>query len=110
MADLSFDERDSAEFMPKCVVTDSAFDWQESRSPLVPWDRTIFYETHVRGFTMKHPAVPEHLRGTFAGLATKEVIQHIKSLGVTSVELLPIHMFANDSPSARQGPDQLLGL
>ena len=96
-ADLSFDERDSAEFMPKCVVADTGFDWQESRSPLVPWDRTIFYETHVRGYTMQHPAVPEHLRGTFAGLATKEVIQHIKSLGVTSVELLPIHMFANDS-------------
>src|ERR1700761_6481453 len=86
--DLSFDERDSAEFMPKCVVTDAAFDWQESRSPLVPWDRTIFYETHVRGYTMRHPTVPERLRGTFAGLATDDIIRHIKSLGVTSVELL----------------------
>ncbi|HLZ65338.1 MAG TPA: glycogen debranching protein GlgX [Aliidongia sp.] len=95
--DLSFDERDSAPFMPKCVVTDPAFDWRESGSPLVPWDRTIFYETHVRGYTMRHPAVPEPLRGTFAGLATPEVIHHIKSLGATSVELLPIHMFVNDS-------------
>ena len=95
--DLTFDERDSAPFMPKCVVADSNFDWQMSVSPLVPWDRTIIYETHVRGFTKKHPAVPEKLRGTFGGLAVPEVIEYIKSLGVTSVELLPIHAFVNDS-------------
>ena len=96
--DLSYDKRDSAPFMPKCVVVDPDFDWrgQPGRSP-VPWDRTVFYETHVRGFTMKHPAVAEHNRGTFAGLGTKEVIDYIKSLGVTSVELLPIHTFMNDS-------------
>jgi len=95
--DLTFDERDSAPFIPKCVVADSNFDWQQSVSPLVPWDRTIVYETHVRGYTKKHPNVPEHLRGKFAGLAVPEVIQYIKSLGVTSVELLPIHTFVNDS-------------
>ncbi len=96
--DLTFDERDSAPFMPKCVVVDPDFDWrgQPGRSP-VPWDRTVFYETHVRGYTMQHPAVPEHHRGTFAGLGHAEVIKHIKELGVTSVELLPIHTFMNDS-------------
>ena len=101
--DLSFDERDSAAFMPKCIVVDPGFDWRESHSPRVPWDRTVFYETHVRGYTKRHPAVPEPLRGTFAGLATPEVIQHIKSLGVTSVELLPIHLFVNDSQLLDKG-------
>ena len=96
-ADLSFDERDSAPFMPKSVVVDVEFDWKGRQSPHVPWDRTILYETHPRGFTMLHPAVPEQLRGTFAGLGTKEVIDHIKSIGMTSVELLPIHTFLNDS-------------
>ena len=95
--DLTFDERDSAPFVPKCVVADSNFDWQQSASPLVQWDRTIIYETHVRGYTRKHPDVPEPLRGKFGGLAVPEVIKYIKSLGVTSVELLPIHTFVNDS-------------
>jgi isoamylase len=95
--DLTFDERDSAPFIPKSVVTDSGFDWRQSVKPLVPWDRTIVYETHVRGYTKLHPAVPEKLRGTFAGLAVPEVIRYIKSLGVTSVELMPIHAFVNDS-------------
>ncbi len=94
--DLSFDERDSAPFVPKAVVVDSGFDWQRHVAPRVPWDRTIFYETHVRGYTRLHPAVPERHRGTFAGLATPQVIEYIKSLGVTSVELMPIHTFLND--------------
>jgi len=97
-ADLSFDTRDSAKFMPKCVVVDPGFDWhgEPNRHP-VAWDRTIFYETHVKGFTKLHPAVPEALRGTYAGLGQAEVIRHIKDLGVTSVELLPIHSFINDA-------------
>ena len=94
--DLSFDRRDSARFMPKCRVIDPAFTWGRERRPEVPWDRTIFYETHVRGFTKLHPAVPENLRGTFSGLGRKEVVDYIRSLGVTSVELLPIHAFVND--------------
>ena len=96
--DLTFDERDSAEFMPKCVVVDPNFDWKGSadRKP-VAWDRTVFYETHVRGYTIRHPHVPEHERGTYAGLANQAVIDHIKSIGVTSVELLPVHTFINDS-------------
>jgi|HigsolmetaAR205D_1030408.scaffolds.fasta_scaffold00075_8 glycogen debranching enzyme GlgX len=101
--DLSFDERDSAPFVPKCVVVDPSFDWKQNAKPLVPWDRTIIYETHVRGYTKLHPAVPERLRGTFAGLAVSEVVQYIKSLGVTTVELLPIHMFLNDSHLLEKG-------
>ena len=95
--DLTFDERDSAPFMPKGVVVDPGFDWQQNTKPLVPWDRTIIYETHVRGYTKQHPAVPDKLRGTFAGMAVPEVIKYVKSLGITSVELLPIHAFVNDS-------------
>ncbi|MFL6682981.1 MAG: glycogen debranching enzyme GlgX, partial [Paraburkholderia graminis] len=96
-ADLSFDERDSAPFVPKCKVVDANFSWiHPERNPL-PWDRVIFYETHVRGFTKRHPQVPENLRGTFAGLGQKAVIDYIRSLGVTSVELMPIQTFVNDS-------------
>ena len=92
-ADLSFDERDSAPFVPKCVVVDSHFAWKQPSGVRVPWDRTVLYETHVRGFTMQHPGVPEALRGSFAGLGHEAVLQHIRALGVTSVELLPIQRF-----------------
>ena len=96
--DMTFDERDSAPFVPKCVVVDPAFEWKgEPGRNRVPWDRIVLYETHVRRFTKLHPAVPEHLRGTYAGLGTKEAVAYIKSLGVTSIELLPIHAFINDS-------------
>jgi glycogen operon protein len=94
--DLGFDRRDSARFMPKCRVIDPAFTWGRGRRPDVPWDRTIVYETHVRGYTRQHPAVPERMRGTFSGLGRKEVVDYIRSLGVTSIELLPIHAFVND--------------
>ncbi|ANN66010.1 glycogen debranching protein GlgX [Bordetella bronchialis] len=96
-ADLGLDERDSAPFVPKCQVVDQNFTWKHATRVRVPWEQTIFYETHVRGYTKRHPAVPESLRGTFEGLAQQAVIDHIKSLGVTSVELLPIHVFVNDS-------------
>src|SRR5580700_6545326 len=95
--DLTFDKRDSAPLMPKCVVVDPAFTWVRDRRPTVPWDQTIIYELHVKGFTNRNSKVPENLRGSFAGLARQEVIDYIKSLGVTSVELLPIHSFVNDS-------------
>ena len=94
--DLSFDERDSAPFVPKAVVVDPGFDWREAFRRACRWDRMIIYEMHVRGYTRLHPAVAERHRGTFAGLATPQVIEYIKSLGVTSVELMPIHMFLND--------------
>src|ERR1700736_1122071 len=96
-ADLSFDERDSAPFVPKCVVVDPTFEWrQESCRHQVPWDRTIVYELHVRGYTKLHPKVPKKHRGTFAGLSNPEVVSYIRSLGVTSVELLPVFTFVND--------------
>jgi isoamylase len=101
--DLTFDERDSAPFVPKSVVVDAGFDWKQNVKPLVPWDRTVLYETHVRGYTKLHPRVPEALRGTFPGLAVPEVIEYVKSLGVTSVELMPIHMFINDSHLLERG-------
>jgi glycogen operon protein len=94
-ADLSFDERDSAPFVPKCVVVDSRFQWTQTDAVRVRWNETVFYEAHVRGFTKRHPAVPERFRGTFAGLALDEVLAPIRELGVTSVELLPVQMFLN---------------
>ena len=96
-ADLAFDARDSAPFMPKCVVVDSTFAWNEGARPRVSWDHVVFYETHVRGYTKLHPDVPENLRGTFAAMGSEPVIAHMKSLGITSIELLPIHTFVNDS-------------
>jgi isoamylase len=101
--DLSFDERDSARYMPKCRVVDPAFTWGKEHRPSIPWERTIFYETHVKGFTKLHPAVPPNLRGTYAGLAVKEVVDYIKSLGVTSVELLPVHAFVQDQHLVDKG-------
>jgi glycogen operon protein len=103
-ADLSFDERDSAPFMPKCVVVDPNFDWQgKPRVKGLPWDNTIIYETHVKGFTKLHPKVPPHLRGTYAGLGVKEVVDYVKSLGVTAIELLPVHTFVDDSHLLERG-------
>jgi glycogen operon protein len=102
--DLTFDERDSAPFMPKCVVVDPNFDWKgQPRTRAVPWDNTIIYEAHVKGFTKLHPAVPDHLKGTYAGLATRDVIDYVKSLGITSIELLPIHTFVNDNHLLERG-------
>jgi isoamylase len=95
--DTTFDERDSAPFVPKCVVVDPNFDWKGvPRRRTVPWEHTIIYELHLRGYTKLHPELPKEWRGTFKGLSGK-VVEYIKSLGVTSVELLPIHTFINDS-------------
>ena len=101
--DLSFDERDSAPYMPKSRVIDPAFTWGNHYWPGVAWDRTILYEMHVRGYTMLHPRVPEALRGTFAGLAHQDVVDYIRSLGVTSVELMPVHAFIDDKQLLEQG-------
>ncbi len=103
-ADLSFDERDSAPFMPKCVVVDPNFDWHGKPRPKgLPWDNTIIYEAHVKGFTKLHPLVPAHLQGTYAGLGVKEIIDYVKSLGVTAIELLPVHTFVDDSHLLERG-------
>ncbi len=102
--DLSFDERDSAPFMPKSVVVDPGFDWTGTRDRVqTPWERTIFYETHVKGFTQKHPGVAEADRGFYRGLASKPVLDHMRALGVTSIELLPIHTFVDDGPLLDKG-------
>ena len=92
--DLSFDERDSAAFMPKCVITDPAA--QNLRPLKTRWTDTVVYETHVRGYTLNHPRVPRRLRGTYAGLGNRHVIEHLKSLGITTIELLPIQSFVAD--------------
>jgi isoamylase len=90
-ADLTFDERDSAEFAPLARVVDTAFVWGDDKPPQVPAHKSLIYETHVKGLTKLHPEVPEELRGTYAGLGTEPVLDHLKSLGVTAVELLPVH-------------------
>ncbi|MCH7615731.1 MAG: glycogen debranching protein GlgX [Nitrospinae bacterium] len=94
--DLSYNERNNAGNMPKCVVIDQAFTWGEEKLLNTPWSKTVIYEVHVKGFTMRHPDVPEHLRGTYAGLASPPMIEYLQSLGVTAVELLPVHHFVND--------------
>jgi glycogen operon protein len=95
-ADLSIDERDSAPFAPLAAVVDDAFTWGDDRRPNIPMHKTIIYETHVRGFTKLHPEIPQHLRGTYAGLASEPAIRYFKQLGITAVELLPIHHHLED--------------
>jgi glycogen operon protein len=94
--DLTPDQRDSAPFVPKAVVTNPYFDWGVDRPPSIPWHETVVYETHVKGFTKLHPDIDEELRGTYAGLAHPAAIDHLKSLGVTAVELMPVHQFIQD--------------
>ncbi len=101
--DLSYDERDSAPGTPKCRVIDPAFDWGDDRPPRTPWHDTVIYEAHVRGLTRRHPQVPPTLRGTYAGLATAPVIDHLRRLGVTAVELMPVHAFLDDRRLVQQG-------
>ncbi len=85
------DDRDNAAYLPKCVVVDPGFDWGNDRLPRTPWHATVIYEVHVKGFTAQHPDVPRELRGTYAALASPAGIAHLKDLGVTAVELLPVH-------------------
>ncbi|WP_145103894.1 glycogen debranching protein GlgX [Cereibacter sediminicola] len=94
--DLELDPRDSAPFMPKAVVVDPAFDWEADKALRHRWEETVIYEAHVKGLTMRHPGVPDEDRGTFRGLASPAVIDHLKAIGVTAIELLPVHGFLND--------------
>jgi glycogen operon protein len=94
--DMALDRRDNAADMLKCRVADPAFSWGADRSPKIPWHDMVIYELHVRGFTKNNPDVPPALRGTYAGLGTAPVIEHLKRLGVTSVELMPTHSFIDD--------------
>ncbi len=97
------DDRDSAPFVPRCVVTSNAFPWGDDRLPRVPWSETVLYEMHVKGFTASHPGVPPELRGTYAGLAHPAAIEHLTRLGVTSVELLPIQAFVSETHLLSRG-------
>ena len=94
--DLSFNDLDSAKAMPKCVVTGPHFEWENDRPPLIRLDESIIYEVHVKGFTQTMADVPEELRGTYAGLASPAALAYLKKLGITAVELLPIHHFLQD--------------
>jgi isoamylase len=94
--DLEPDATDDAVAIPKSVVIDPGFDWEGDAPPRIPWSDTIIYEAHVKGFTKLHPDIPEHLRGTFAGLASDEAVSYLASLGVTAVELQPVHQFVDE--------------
>jgi glycogen operon protein len=101
--DLSRDRRDSARAMPKSQVIESAFTWNDDRRPAIPWNETVIYELHVRGFTRRHPDIPPALRGTYTGLATAPVIDHLRRLGVTTIELLPVQAFVDERPLIERG-------
>jgi glycogen operon protein len=94
--DRAPDRRDNARYMPKCRVVETAFTWGDDRRPGIPWDRTVIYEMHVRGFTIRHPEIPLPLRGTVAALGQPEILRYLKALGITAVELLPVHAFIDD--------------
>ena len=102
--DSLFDnDLDSAPHMPKSVVINPWFDWGHDRLPRKPWHQTIIYEVHVKGFTKLHPDIPEELRGTYAGLAHPAAIKHLKTLGVTAIELMPVHQFVHDGYLLERG-------
>jgi isoamylase len=92
----AFNNTDSAPFMPRCVVHQPHFDWDGDHRLQIPWHETIIYETHVKGFTARHPEIPEEIRGTYAGLAHPAAIDYLKQLGITAVELMPVHQFIHD--------------
>jgi isoamylase len=94
--DLAFDTRDNAAFAPLAAVVDPAFTWGDDRPPRTPWHNTVIYEMHVRGFTMRHPAIAEHLRGTYEALTSEHALEHLTKLGVTAVELMPVHHHARE--------------
>lgn len=107
--DLVPDIRDSTPFVPKCVVTDSRFDWEGDRHPRTPWNETVIYETHLKGLTARHPDVPQEKRGTYDGLASPAMIEYLKDLGITAVELLPIHQHVVDKRLAEKGLNNYWG-
>jgi isoamylase len=96
-ADLQPDDEDDAAAIPKCVVVDPVFDWEGDELLRTPWHETVIYETHVKGFTKRHPEVREDLRGTYAGLASEPALAYLRELGITAVELLPVHHIADES-------------
>jgi isoamylase len=102
-ADLARDDRDNAAFAPLAAVVDPAFTWGDDRHPRTPWHNTVIYELHVRGFSKLHPDVPERARGTYEGLTTEHALNHLKNLGVTAIELMPVHHHARDRHLEERG-------
>src|SRR5262249_25855455 len=101
--ELAIDVRDNARGAPKAVVVDDFFFWDDDQLPGRPWRDTVIYELHVKGFTARHPLVPKELRGTYAGLASEPAIRHLTDLGVTAVELLPVHEIADEPEIVARG-------
>jgi glycogen operon protein len=107
--DLSYSQSDSAPFIPKSVVIDHNFDWEGDEAPKVPYHKTVIYETHVKGFTQLHPQIPEKIRGSYAAIAHPVTIQYLKDLGITSIELMPVHQFVRDRTLAEKGLNNYWG-
>ncbi|HYC86765.1 MAG TPA: glycogen debranching protein GlgX [Chryseosolibacter sp.] len=101
--DLTFSRRDSAPFIPKSVVVNAEFDWEGVRPPKIPYHKSVIYELHVKGFTKLHPDIPEEIRGTYAALGHPVTIQYLKELGITAVELMPVHHFVSDRHLKEKG-------
>jgi len=108
-ADLSFSNSDSALFMPRSVVINPNFDWQGDKFPLIPYHKTIVYEVHVKGFTKLHQQVPENIRGTYSAIAHPVVINYLKDLGITAVELMPVHFFISERLLTENGKSNYWG-
>lgn len=108
-SDVSFSSVDSAPFMPRSVVIDPNFDWEDDKSPKIPYHKTIIYETHVKGLTKLHPGIPEELRGTYSAIAHPAVINYLKELGITAIELMPIHSFISDRHLEEAGKSNYWG-
>ncbi|MBN2192292.1 MAG: glycogen debranching protein GlgX [Polyangiaceae bacterium] len=101
--DLTFDTQDSAPFVPRCVVIDPTFPWEDDRRPNTPLHKSVIYELHVKGMTQLHPGLPESMRGTYSALATPAVLSYLKSFGITAVELMPVHQHVNEHSLVRRG-------
>ncbi|MCC8407551.1 glycogen debranching protein GlgX [Mucilaginibacter sp. UR6-1] len=101
--DLSYSETDSAPYIPKSVVVDNNFDWEDDQLPRTPYHQSVIYEAHVRGLTMQHPEIPENIRGSYAAIGHPAIIKHLQDLGVTAIELMPIHQFVNDRYLVEKG-------
>jgi isoamylase len=107
--DLTFSELDSAPFVPKSVVIDNSYDWEDVKAPDTSYHTSIIYEAHVKGLTKLHPEIPEEIRGTYSAIAHPLIIKHLQSLGITAIELMPIHQFINDNVLVEQGLNNYWG-
>jgi isoamylase len=101
--DMSFSMSDSSPYVPKAVVVDSSFDWEDDQPPRTPYHQSVIYETHVKGFTQLHPDIPEDIRGTYAAIGHPASIKYLTTLGVTAIELMPVHHFVNDRHLTEKG-------